>query len=61
MTLGEQLKSVRRTIVYEIVGAAFREFSFGIGAALALLLFLALLALTGLQLLAQKKWVFYTE
>ncbi len=50
-----------RTIVYEIVGAAFREFSFGIGAALALLLFLALLALTGLQLLAQKKWVFYTE
>lgn len=53
--------SFGRTIVYEIVQTAFREFNFGVGAALALLLFLALLALTGLQLLAQKKWVFYTE
>ncbi|WP_203569040.1 carbohydrate ABC transporter permease [Aestuariimicrobium ganziense] len=50
-----------RTIVYEIVQTAFREFNFGVGAALALLLFMMLLALTGLQLIAQKKWVFYTE
>ncbi|CAI9406583.1 carbohydrate ABC transporter permease [Aestuariimicrobium sp. T2.26MG-19.2B] len=50
-----------RTIVYEIVQVAFREFNFGVGAALALLLFISLLLLTGLQLIAQKKWVFYTE
>lgn len=50
-----------RTIVYEIVRTAFSEFNFGVGAALALLLFISLLVLTGLQLLAQKKWVFYTE
>ena len=31
------------------------------GSAIAVLLFLALLALTGLQLLAQKRWVHYTE
>lgn len=53
--------SYGRTIVYEIVQVAFREFNFGVGAALALLMFLALLLLTGLQLIAQKKWVFYTE
>ncbi len=50
-----------RTIVYEIVQVAFREFNFGRGAALALVLFLILLAVTGLQLLAQKRWVHYTE
>ena len=50
-----------RTIVYEIVQVAFREFNFGRGAALALVLFLILLGVTGLQLLAQKRWVHYTE
>jgi multiple sugar transport system permease protein len=50
-----------RTIVYEIVQIAFREFNFGRGAALAVVLFLILLAVTGLQLLAQKRWVHYTE
>ena len=50
-----------RTIVYEIVLIAFREFNFGRGAALATVLFLILLAITGLQLLAQKRWVHYTE
>lgn len=50
-----------RTIVYEIVQIAFREFNFGRGAALAMVLFLILLAVTGLQMLAQKRWVHYTE
>ena len=53
--------SSARTIVYEIVQIAFREFNFGRGAALAVVLFLILLAITGLQLLAQKRWVHYTE
>lgn len=50
-----------RTIVYEIVQIAFREFNFGYASAIAVCLFLALLALTGLQMLAQKRWVHYTE
>jgi multiple sugar transport system permease protein len=50
-----------RTIVYEIVQLAFREFNFGVASALAVCLFVALLLLTGLQLAAQKKWVHYTE
>jgi multiple sugar transport system permease protein len=50
-----------RTIVYEIVQIAFRELNFGRSSALALVLFLILLAVTGLQLLAQKRWVHYTE
>jgi multiple sugar transport system permease protein len=50
-----------RTIVYEIVQVAFREFEYGRGCALAVLLFLFLLAITGLQLIAQRKWVHYTE
>lgn len=53
--------SYGRTIVYEIVQLTIREFNFGVGSALALLMFIALLLLTGLQLIAQKKWVFYTE
>jgi len=53
--------SAARTIVYEIVQVAFREFNFGRGAALAVVLFLILLAITGLQLIAQKRWVHYTE
>lgn len=50
-----------RTIVYEIVQIAFREFNFGRGAALAVVLFLILLAVTGVQMLVQKRWVHYTE
>jgi multiple sugar transport system permease protein len=50
-----------RTIVYEIVQIAFREFSYGKASALAICLFLVLLAITGLQLIAQKRWVHYTE
>jgi multiple sugar transport system permease protein len=50
-----------RTIVYEIVHIAFRELDFGRSAAIALVLFAILLLVTGLQLLAQKKWVYYAE
>jgi multiple sugar transport system permease protein len=50
-----------RTIVYEIVNIAFREFRFGFASALAIYLFIVLLIVTGLQLLAQKRWVHYTE
>jgi multiple sugar transport system permease protein len=50
-----------RTVVYEIVQLGFREFSYGKASALAVCLFLALLALTGLQLIAQRRWVHYTE
>jgi multiple sugar transport system permease protein len=49
------------TIVYDIVNVAFREFRFGFAAAIAIYLFLVLLILTGLQLLAQKRWVHYAE
>jgi len=49
------------TIVYDIVNVAFREFRFGFAAAIAIYLFLVLLVLTGLQLLAQKRWVHYAE
>ncbi|WP_327633853.1 sugar ABC transporter permease [Kribbella sp. NBC_00482] len=49
------------TIVYDIVNIAFREFKFGFAAAIAVYLFLILLVLTGLQFLAQKRWVHYTE
>jgi multiple sugar transport system permease protein len=48
-----------RTIVYEIVQIAFNQFNYGQASALACLLFLALLAITGLQLGAQKRWVHY--
>ena len=50
-----------RTIVYEIVNIAFREFRFGYASAIAIYLFIVLLIVTGLQLLAQKRWVHYTE
>lgn len=54
-------QSSARTIVYEIVQVAFREYTFGRASALAICLFLALLVLTGIQLLAQRRWVHYTE
>ncbi|UZX01858.1 sugar ABC transporter permease [Arthrobacter sp. CDRTa11] len=50
-----------RTIVYEIVQIAFREFNFGQASALAFLLLLSLLGVTALQLAAQKRWVHYAE
>jgi multiple sugar transport system permease protein len=59
--LGDTAPAASRTIVYEIVQIAFREFSYGRASAVAVCLFLALLAITGLQLLAQKRWVHYTE
>lgn len=53
--------SAARTIVYEIVQIAFQQNSFGRASALAVCLFISLLVLTGLQLLAQRRWVHYTE
>lgn len=59
--MGTNAPSASRTIVYEIYQKAFVEFNFGVGCAIAIILFLTLLALTGLQLAAQKRWVHYTE
>ncbi|HET9872922.1 MAG TPA: sugar ABC transporter permease [Propionibacteriaceae bacterium] len=59
--MGPSAPAASRTIVYEIFQRAFVEFNFGLGSAIAILLFLGLLALTGLQLMAQKRWVHYTE
>jgi multiple sugar transport system permease protein len=53
--------SSARTIVYEIVQIAFQQNSFGQASALAVSLFVSLLLLTGLQLLAQRRWVYYAE
>jgi multiple sugar transport system permease protein len=58
---GSTAPDAARTIVYEVVQTAFGEFNFGEASALALLLFMALLGVTGLQLVAQKRWVFYSE
>ncbi|HYP46429.1 MAG TPA: sugar ABC transporter permease [Propionibacteriaceae bacterium] len=59
--LGDTASEASRTVVYEIVQLAFRSFSYGQASALAVCLFLALLVVTGLQLVAQKRWVHYTE
>jgi multiple sugar transport system permease protein len=59
--MGANAPASSRTVVYEIYQKAFVEFDFGLGSAIAVFLFAALLALTGLQLLAQKRWVHYTE
>ncbi|MBC9822389.1 carbohydrate ABC transporter permease [Terrabacter sp. MAHUQ-38] len=58
---GSTAPDASRTIVYEVVQIAFGEFDFGQASALAFLLFLALLVVTGCQLAAQKRWVHYTE
>ncbi|WP_152363496.1 carbohydrate ABC transporter permease [Microlunatus speluncae] len=50
-----------RTIVYEIVQIGFRQFAYGKASAIAVCLFISLLILTGLQLLAQRRWVYYAE
>ncbi|MCO1338634.1 ABC transporter permease [Kocuria polaris] len=59
--MGTSAPDAARTIVYEIVVIAFQQFEFGPASALAFLLFLTLLAVTALQLAAQKKWVHYAE
>jgi multiple sugar transport system permease protein len=59
--MGSTAPAASRTVVYDLYQKAFVEFNFGQGSAIAVILFLALLALTGLQLLAQKRWVHYTE
>lgn len=59
--MGPNAPAASRTIVYEIFQRAFVEFNFGLGSAVAIILFLGLLALTALQLMAQKRWVHYTE
>lgn len=53
--------SSARTIVYEVVQVAFQQNDFGRASALAVCLFISLLLLTGLQLLAQRRWVYYSE
>lgn len=50
-----------RTIVYEVVQIAFQQNAFGQASALAVCLFIALLMLTGLQMVAQRRWGYYTE
>jgi multiple sugar transport system permease protein len=59
--MGSQAPEASHMIVYDLYQKAFVEFNFGVGSAVAVLLFLALLAVTGLQLIAQKRWVHYTE
>ena len=59
--MGTNAPDAATTIVYEIVRLGFREFNFGVASALAVCLFVGLLALTGVQMAAQKKWVHYTE
>jgi multiple sugar transport system permease protein len=59
--MGSNAPAASRTVVYDLYQKAFVEFNFGQGSAIAVTLFIALLALTGLQLLAQKRWVHYTE
>jgi multiple sugar transport system permease protein len=59
--MGSTAPAYARTVVYDLYQKAFVEFDFGQGSAIAVLLFISLLALTGLQLLAQKRWVHYTE
>lgn len=59
--MGTSAPPASRTIVYEIYHRAFVQFDFGAGSAIAILLFIGLLVLTGIQLTAQKRWVHYTE
>jgi len=48
-----------RTVVMIIYDVAFRNLQFGYGSAIAVLLFLVILILTGLQFLLSRKLVFY--
>jgi multiple sugar transport system permease protein len=58
---GANAPSSARTIVFEIYQKAFSEFNFGVACAIAIILFVSLLILTGIQLASQRKWVHYTE
>lgn len=46
-------------IVYELYDTAFNQLKTGYASSMALILFVICLAITGLQMLAQKKWVNY--
>lgn len=46
-------------IVYELYDTAFNQLKTGYASSMALVLFVICLAITGLQMLAQKKWVNY--
>jgi multiple sugar transport system permease protein len=48
------------TVVLLIYRTAFQNLQFGYGSAISVILFLVLLAATGLQFLVGRKWVFYT-
>lgn len=48
-----------RTVVMIIYQAAFQNLQIGYGSAIAMLLFLVILAVTAAQFLASKRWVFY--
>lgn len=48
------------TTVMLIYRTAFQNIQFGYGSAISVVLFLLLLALTGLQFLISRKWVFYS-
>jgi multiple sugar transport system permease protein len=48
-----------RTMVFHVYDLAFRDFTFGLSSAAAVLLFLIILAITLVQFGAQKRWVHY--
>jgi multiple sugar transport system permease protein len=48
-----------RTVVMIIYQAAFQNLQIGYGSAIAMLLFLVILAVTIVQFLTSKRWVFY--
>jgi multiple sugar transport system permease protein len=48
------------TVTMVIYQTAFQNLQFGYGSAIAIALFLVLLAITGVQFLAARKWVFYS-
>lgn len=48
-----------RTVVMIIYESAFKNLELGYGSAIAVLLFLVILAVTGLQFWLSKRWVFY--
>jgi multiple sugar transport system permease protein len=59
MTKGGPGDSTTTTVML-IYRTAFQNLEFGYGSAISVILFLILLALTGLQFLISRKWVFYS-
>jgi len=51
---------VTTTTVLLIYRTAFQNIQFGYGSAIAVVLFILLMVLTGLQFLIGRKWVFYS-